>query len=781
MKRTFKNALGLLFVQIAVVGLALPLASRQDTEKEYVQVVNVELILRVLRDGVPVAGLKKSDFTLTEDGETREINGFFENRRRIAHAGEAKKQLQQPRLYLVFFWVNNPAVDAEGALAKFFSDIYRDGDRVILSTPAKSFELSSTRDVPGVSRSFLEQWRREAGEKLAKKLRFREDLTRMLEDVVRRLNDIADRNRETPAGMMRGDDPAPREVNQFAAQYSRAVQEYQLREFSPDLTAFETMARSLVPDKNDKFALVFLQHDTLPLYDTDQAKSFCMTKAISENLTNELAAAMTRVEEQAKKAFNARVFTEKIRSLFVQANIQFHLLSLSPDRSERQADANSVFSLSRNVEVYSNWDRIMNEISLISGGLRLDGDRLTAALDQVIAFEDVYYHVTYVPRSGGAAPRKIDIRLDQPGLQVLYGRTLEIAELPSVKIIDLQFSGQLMRLDFADFYPIMKDGVPMGIVDIRVSGRLAAGEAPRPLYSQVSEAGGSLELPFAFPQPGNWELEVELTDQITGRQDTKKLTAAITAAAGPVPAPGRESDAVLTIMLDKAAAYAEKLKQAAFHFICREDVSEDVFTHASITGGAAARTEWQYDYQIICQNGKIAENRVLLEKNRLSQHLPKAPLETVFHSYFSFYMPVTLLAREKRRLYQYRLLGRERIRDQNCWRVGIVRRRPGSIPWGEAWISEDDGAVLKIQLDQTSIVGFDKMAQKAVEKGFMPDIATIHEYELSRDGVRFPSRTTFIEKYKSARVPAFERSRTRFEYRDHMFFAVATKVVEKSK
>ncbi len=777
MKHAIKNTLGLLFV---LVVLAAPIFPRQEVEKEYVQVVNVELILRVLKDGVPVAGLKKSDFSLSEDGEKCEINGFSENRRRIAHAGESRKQLQQPRLYLLFFWVNNPAVDAEGALGKFFSDIYRDGDRVILSTPMKRFELSQAQDIPALTRAFLEQWRREAKDKLAKKLRFQEDLRRLLEDVVRRLNNIADRGKKTPVELRRNDDPAPREVTIFDSQYAQAVKEYQLREFSPDLTALETMARSSIADKTDKFALVFFQHDTLPLLDVDNAKSFCMTWMISEGLTNDLAAAMTRVEDQTRKAFNIAVFSEKLRSLFVQANIQFHLLSLSPDRSERQADANSVFTLAKSIEIYSNWDQIMQEISKITGGLRLGGDRMTAALDRLIEFEDVYYHITYVPRGRGAKTRKIDIRVDPPGLQVLYGRTLEFNELPLVKITAISATPQSIHLEITGFYAFFKDGVPTGHVNLQLSGRQRDDEPMRTLISQACETFGSLELPYTFPQPGSWELEAQVTDQITGQQDVKKVRVELAAAIS-VPVPGKESDAVLAIMLDKAAAYAEKLKQAAFHFICREDVSEEVFSHASVTGSAAAKTEWRYDYQIICQNGRITENRVLLEKNRQPLHLAKAQLETVFHSYFSFYMPVTLLAREKRRLYQFRLIGRERIRDQNCWRIGVIRRRPGSIPWGEVWIGEDDGSVLKIQLDQTSIVGFDKMAQKAVEKGFMPDIATIHEYELSRDGIHFPSRTTFVEKYKSARVPVFDRSRTRFEYREHMFFAVATQVVEKNK
>ena len=49
---------------------------------------------------------------------------------------------------------------------------------------------------------------------------------------------------------------------------------------------------------------------------------------------------------------------------------------------------------------------------------------------------------------------------------------------------------------------------------------------------------------------------------------------------------------------------------------------------------------------------------------------------------------------------------------------------------------------------------------------FMPEITTIHEYDLDRNGVRFPSKTTFIEKYKPAGSPAFERSRTDFAGRE---------------
>jgi hypothetical protein len=786
---------------LIVLSLTFPTFAQQEKQKEYVQVVNVEMILRVLKDGAPVGGLKKSDFTLYEDGEKCEINGFFENHRRIAHGGEDKKQLQQPRLYLLLFWVNNPEADVEGVLDKFFSGIYREGDRVILSTPLKSFELPSQPDIATMTAAFLEHWRREAKEKLSASLQFQEDLNRLLENQVRRLWEIGEKNKadekaQKPAKEV--DTAAEREISSLITQYTRALQEYRLRELSTDTTAFEAMARSMIPNKNDKFAMVFYQHDSLPFYDISNVKSFCMTKGIPEDLISRIANEMLRVEEQTKNSFNVRIISEQLKSLFIQANIPYHLLSLSPDKSDRQANAGSFFSLVKREEIFSYWDQAWQEISKNTGGLKLDGDRMADALDRVIAFEDIYYYITYIPRDQGAKKRKIDVRVDQPGMQVIYGRTLEMTERPLVKIVEISVANQLIRLGIVDFYPIAKDGVPTGFVNIHVTGRQKDSEPSQPLLSEPSETVGTVELPITFPQPGSWDIEVQVTDQITGQQDIKKAKIEI-AAVVPAPAPFSEPDLSLAALLTRAAAYAEKLKGAAFHFICREDVSEAVFTPKSSKNPepSTTRTDWKYDYQIICREGRITENRVQLEKNRVEAHLAKAQLETMFHSYFSFYMPVTILSGEKQRLYHYRLLGRERIDQKNVWHIAAACRVPGSIPSGEIWVGEEDGAVWKIQIDQTSIIGFEKMAQKAVEQGYMPAITTIHEYNLEKNGIHFPTQTTFIERYKpygeaankTVFIPGtgrtgvthapFERSQTYFEYKDHLFFSVSTRVEEK--
>jgi hypothetical protein len=267
--------------------------------------------------------------------------------------------------------------------------------------------------------------------------------------------------------------------------------------------------------------------------------------------------------------------------------------------------------------------------------------------------------------------------------------------------------------------------------------------------------------------------------------------------AAAVPAPAVDPDRVLAALLSRAAAYAEKLKSAAFHFICRESVSETAFSpeRSSERMFAVKPASWVYDYQIVARKAKIAESRVLLERNGEKLRQPNAMLETVFQSYFPFYMPVTLLAREKQRFYNYRLLGREEINKKSVWHIAADRRSPRSIPWGEIWIAEEDGMVLKIQADQASIIGFDKLAQKAVDQGLLPEIVTIHEYELEKSGMCFPSQTTFIERYKPYGAPLNkkvdvtgaeilggdlpDRSRTYFRYSDYLFFSVSTRSEEK--
>ncbi len=63
-------------------------AKGQEHEKivEEVEVVNVEVPVRVFSKGKPVAGLEKNDFKLLVNGKEQPINAFFEVRKKIKPA-----------------------------------------------------------------------------------------------------------------------------------------------------------------------------------------------------------------------------------------------------------------------------------------------------------------------------------------------------------------------------------------------------------------------------------------------------------------------------------------------------------------------------------------------------------------------------------------------------------------------------------------------------------------------------------------------------------------------
>ena len=86
-KKIFSVIIGLTFMSFPFLILAHPGQSAQEKEHkpivEKVTVTNVEVPVRVLYKGEPVADLTKDDFSIFENRKRVEINGFFIKRKKI--------------------------------------------------------------------------------------------------------------------------------------------------------------------------------------------------------------------------------------------------------------------------------------------------------------------------------------------------------------------------------------------------------------------------------------------------------------------------------------------------------------------------------------------------------------------------------------------------------------------------------------------------------------------------------------------------------------------------
>lgn len=254
----------------------------------------------------------------------------------------------------------------------------------------------------------------------------------------------------------------------------------------------------------------------------------------------------------------------------------------------------------------------------------------------------------------------------------------------------------------------------------------------------------------------------------------------------------------LEIILKKSAEYCERLSNSALHFVCVETIKEEInhgplggvqvvtssggnMAMRSVTGGRnIERNEYVYDYQLIKKGNKIEETRTLLKENGKKKHEENAPMKTKrFYSKRSVYGPVGLLGKEQQGKYDYKIIKEQTIKKRKTYVIGVTPKIniKGNPNFGKVWVDKEDFSVLKIEIKQESLAGFEKLEKESKEKQISPIITTTHDYFIEKNGIRFPSKTVCKEVY----VARMRRIRTKISetiitYDNYRFFTVDTKI-----
>lgn len=248
---------------------------------------------------------------------------------------------------------------------------------------------------------------------------------------------------------------------------------------------------------------------------------------------------------------------------------------------------------------------------------------------------------------------------------------------------------------------------------------------------------------------------------------------------------------MLKEVLSKTANYCERLNSAAFHYFCNEEIEE-------VHNKYPEYRRWQdkgkrhaadrqfnhfiYEYQILKKDDTVQEKRVLIEENGEKKHLEKAKLATRFaYSYRSFYGPISLAGKKNQRHYRYTIL-------EHIARPGgdilVIEAKPKhksakNRNHGKLWVHSKTGSVLRIEVDEKSIPGYSDMQTFARKYGATAELKVNHYYDMLRKGLRYPSKTEFIESYygganlqRKFENGRYVRSHTTFQYKNYSFFDV---------
>jgi TonB family protein len=258
----------------------------------------------------------------------------------------------------------------------------------------------------------------------------------------------------------------------------------------------------------------------------------------------------------------------------------------------------------------------------------------------------------------------------------------------------------------------------------------------------------------------------------------------------------------MAAILQNCTEYCRKLANSALYFICEEKVNEDIYQLGSggysittnadgtttyspaITRRKPTKNSYVYDYQLIKKGENIEEKRTLLDENGQKQDLMSAPVKTQrFFSRKAVFGPVGFLGREWHEIYNYELLKRERVLGREAYVIKATPKIPieGKPNYGKLWVDAKDYSILKIEVEAESLAGIEKIEEEAKSQGLKPIFTTVHEFAVVKNGLRFPSRTVFEEKYTGLKNSFTGRTQSKTEiiYGNYRFFTVETEVVFK--
>ena len=182
---------------------------------------------------------------------------------------------------------------------------------------------------------------------------------------------------------------------------------------------------------------------------------------------------------------------------------------------------------------------------------------------------------------------------------------------------------------------------------------------------------------------------------------------------------------------------------------------------------------------MIKKDGGVEERRTLLEEDGEKKLAKDAPLKTkLFYSLKSVYGPVGFLSKESQSLYSFELQGEDKFLGREAH---VLKSRPkGTVKidrnYGTIWVDKENSSVLKIEMDQESLEGYESLKARAEKRKTRPVLAAIHEYGIEKNGIRFPSRTVFEESYVGPWIPKYLNSQVIIEYKNYRFFTVEVKI-----
>jgi hypothetical protein len=495
---------------------------------EEVEVVNVEVPVRVFYEGKPVTGLKKSDFQLFIDGKKTGIHGFYESRKKIDPAASS-----EPRLFVLMFNVCDYHLEMERVLDRFFHLILRPRDRLIVVTNHFFIDDTVILD-PG-----------EEKEKLKKILQLEKARAELeLKKVETELKSLI---RSYKYRTERHDGFKKINARDFINTYLQMVREFKHIYLNLATDKYIRLAQYLGAQKVERWVLGFYQIGWFykPKYGSDFFKSILGEEQNSYQFLDSFES--LRIYDRIQEVLDANdsLPQDDLFKLFANTGATFHTLLLQHKENIPNEFARDLTS----VPIISDSYNLLKNLSFKTGGRISRPNDIDFFYSSILAAEDIHYVLTYVPETSTGKKekkKKINVTAGSKNYRVYYddqkrgGYYRRImkkirVKIPQIKIDTVTFQDKVLSFVVSDFkIPRANDGSmvpdsPVSTVFVKLPVRLQVfNRKSESLFdgvqmfelTETDAVKRKVKLQIAFPKipPGIYDLFIWVGDLLTGKR-----------------------------------------------------------------------------------------------------------------------------------------------------------------------------------------------------------------------------------------------------------------------
>ncbi len=372
--------------------LVCPALFSQELAHE-VRVVNIEVPVRVFNGDAFVDDLTLADFELTEDGVPQALEAVYLVRKSAVERKEEAKAFRPETsrfFYLLFeFYDYHPKI-ADG-VREFVAKVLEPGDRLVLATPMKTYELKKevleVTPKPKIAETINELVRRDILIGASAYRRAFNDLKRLVADRITSQGTI------DPSMELGGEGS----LQEYFMQYQVLLQRLEsLRHVDePKLIEF---ADYLKAKEGQKFVFVFYQREFIPTMDRKQQATMFGTDVVTDGYLGDLFDFYRR-----NTSFN----TDRIKKAYAAAGITVHFLMLTANADDTP--------VTQQTEHSEDFVKPFTEMARATGGISASSANAAAMMDRASAASENYYLLYYTPKDRTPGDRFREIKVAVKG------------------------------------------------------------------------------------------------------------------------------------------------------------------------------------------------------------------------------------------------------------------------------------------------------------------------------------------------------------------------------